>query len=226
MSNPVLSIKNVEKTYTSNADVLNVLKGVNLELAAGESIAIMGASGCGKSTLLNLVGGLDKVETGEINACGHAVSSLKEKELTHYRSMVVGFVFQFHYLLKDFTVLENVMLPKLVSGRSRREAISTALELLEQVGIVERKEHYPAQLSGGERQRAALARALVNDPKIILADEPTGNLDEEHKAIVADLIFDLPTRMGKSMLLVTHAADLAARANKVCLLKDGVLIPA
>ena len=226
MSNPVLSIKNVEKTYTSNADVLNVLKGVNLELAAGESIAIMGASGCGKSTLLNLVGGLDKVETGEINACGHAVSSLKEKELTHYRSMVVGFVFQFHYLLKDFTVLENVILPKLVSGRSRREAISTALELLEQVGIVERKEHYPAQLSGGERQRAALARALVNDPKIILADEPTGNLDEEHKAIVADLIFDLPTRMGKSMLLVTHAADLAARANKVCLLKDGVLIPA
>ena len=226
MSNPVLSIKNVEKTYTSNADVLNVLKGVNLELAAGESIAIMGASGCGKSTLLNLVGGLDKVETGEINACGHAVSSLKEKELTHYRSMVVGFVFQFHYLLKDFTVLENVMLPKLVSGRSRREAISTALELLEQVGIVERKEHYPAQLSGGERQRAALARALINDPKIILADEPTGNLDEEHKAIVADLIFDLPTRMGKSMLLVTHAADLAARANKVCLLKDGVLIPA
>ena len=205
--------------------MIKVLKDVNLEVQAGESIAIMGASGSGKSTLLNLIGGLDKADAGEIDSCGYRVTQLGERELTKYRSQAVGFVFQFHYLLKDFTALENVMLPMLMRGVPRMEAQTAAMESLEQVGIAARSTHYPSQLSGGERQRAAFARALINSPRLIIADEPTGNLDEEHRTMVADLVFSLLLESGKSLLLVTHAEDIARKADRMYLLREGLLHP-
>lgn len=223
MNDTILSVRGVEKSYISGSEVLRVLKDVNLEVRTGESISIMGTSGSGKSTLLNLIGGLDKADSGEIHACGYNITGMGEKEATQYRSEVVGFVFQFHYLLKDFTALENVMLPMLMQGVSRKRAETRALEFLDQAGVAERSHHYPSQLSGGERQRAALARALVNNPKLIIADEPTGNLDEEHRAMVTDLIFDLLLESGKSLLLVTHAEDLARKADRMLYLKEGLL---
>lgn len=225
MNNPILSVRCLEKSYKSGSDTLNVLNNINLEVQAGESISIMGASGCGKSTLLNLIGGLDRVTAGKIDACGYPVDELSEKNLTSYRSRVIGFVFQFHYLLKDFTAQENIMLPMLMQGTSKKQAANHARQSLEQVGILDRSTHYPAQLSGGERQRVALARALINNPRLILADEPTGNLDEKHKSLVADLIFGVIRESGKSLLLVTHAEELAVRADTRYLIKEGQLLP-
>jgi len=218
-------LENVSKTFKSGSEDLRVLRDVNLTASAGESLAVVGASGCGKSTLLNLIGGLDKVDSGMIRSCGYEVSKLSEKQLTAYRSGGVGFIFQFHYLLKDFTAVENVMLPMLMKGSGRRKAQTAAMQLLEKVQVDKRSSHYPSQLSGGERQRVALARALINSPRLILADEPTGNLDEKHKALVADLLFALTADSGKTLLLVTHAADLAARAGSTLKLSEGQLIP-
>lgn len=223
MNNAILHMSHVEKSYQSGSDVIKVLKDVNLTVHSGESIAIMGTSGCGKSTLLNLIGGLDKLDGGIINSCGYPVNTLDEKNLSTYRSEVIGFVFQFHYLLKDFTAIENVMLPMVMQGARHKQAHEAAAEALEQVGLGNRAKHYPSQLSGGERQRAALARALINKPKLILADEPTGNLDEENKEKIAELIFSLLIESGKALLLVTHAKNLADRASKSYLLKEGLL---
>ena len=225
MNEPLLSIRNLVKSYDSGSETLHVIKEVDLYVAKGESVAVMGASGCGKSTLLNLIGGLDRPDSGEIVSCGFPVNHLVEKDLTLYRSRGIGFVFQFHSLLKDFTALENIMLPMVMAGKKRKESGGSALAALERVGMASRAHHYPAQLSGGERQRAALARALVNDPALILADEPTGNLDEEHKAMVADLIFSLIAGSGKSLVLVTHAVELARRADRLYTLREGRLIP-
>lgn len=224
MNKRILSLAGIAKSYKTDAEQLDVLVDVNLELAEGESIAVMGASGCGKSTLLNLIGGLDKSDRGEINSCGYPVSSLDEKALTRYRSDAVGFIFQFHYLLKDFSALENVMLPMLMQGKPKEKAREAAMEHLERIGIADRCNHYPSQLSGGERQRAAFARAMINDPRLILADEPTGNLDERHKARVADLIFSMIAETRKSLVLVTHALDMAKRANKIFTLSEGRLL--
>ena len=224
MNDHTLEITDVSKTYRSGSDDLRVLRDVNLRAGAGESVAIVGASGCGKSTLLNLIGGLDRADSGEIRSCGYPVHELDERQLTAYRTRGVGFVFQFHYLLKDFTALENVMLPMVMAGRSRRRAAADAREVLSRVRVAEREGHYPAQLSGGERQRVALARALVNDPDIILADEPTGNLDEDHKTMVADLLFSLTSDAGKTLILVTHALGLAARADRTYRLSEGRLV--
>jgi lipoprotein-releasing system ATP-binding protein len=217
-------LDNVSKTFKSGTDTLEVLCNVNLKASRGESLAVVGSSGCGKSTLLNLIGGLEKADSGEIRACGYDVSGLSEKQLTEYRREGVGFIFQFHYLLKDFTALENVMLPMLMKGSDRIQAEKAAMDLLEKVQVSGRSEHFPSQLSGGERQRVALARALINDPRLILADEPTGNLDEKHKSLVADLLFSLTAESGKTLLLVTHAADLASRAGRVLKLSEGNLI--
>ena len=214
------------KSFRSGSDELSVLRNVTLQAFPGESVAITGASGCGKSTLLNVLGGLDRVDHGRILCQGYSVDSLSERELTHYRRSVVGFVFQFHHLLKDFTALENVMLPMVMAGKGKKEAASSALEALERVHVAERASHYPAQLSGGERQRTALARALVNDPDLILADEPTGNLDEGHKDLVADLLFQLTADTGKTLVLVTHAPDLAQRASRSLALREGHLVEA
>ncbi|OQX29518.1 MAG: lipoprotein ABC transporter ATP-binding protein [Spirochaeta sp. LUC14_002_19_P3] len=223
MNNTILSVRGAGKSYKSGPETLQILKEVNLELQAGQSIAVMGASGSGKSTLLNLIGGLDNADCGEIESCGFQVNQLKEKELTAYRSKAIGFVFQFHYLLKDFTAAENVMLPMLMRGIPRKQAKAQAEEALEQVGIAARSGHYPAQLSGGERQRAALARALINRPKLILADEPTGSLDEEHRSLVEDLIFSRIAESGTALLLVTHSGELAKKADRTMLLREGLL---
>ena len=225
MSEPTVLLEDVCKTYPSGNDELKVIRDVNLQALPGESIAITGASGCGKSTLLNLIGGLDLVDSGRIEACGYTVSGMTEKELTAYRSCGVGFVFQFHYLLKDFTARENIMLPLVMQGMRRRKAASMADEALERVRVEGRASHYPAQLSGGERQRVALARALINNPPLILADEPTGNLDEAHKEVVANLLFSLTAEAGKTLILVTHAPDLAGRADKALALREGRLVP-
>jgi len=220
-----VALNNVYKSYQSGSERLRVLRNVSLSAREGESIVISGASGCGKSTLLNLIGGLDRADSGEIQSCGFQVDRLGEKELTAYRSQGVGFIFQFHYLLKDFTALENVMLPMVMIGTPRHRVAKIAEELLKQVGLGNRAAHFPAQLSGGERQRVALARALINNPKLILADEPIGNLDEEHKAVVTDLLFDLIAAASKTLILVTHAADLADRANRKLRLSEGQLVP-
>jgi len=225
MNEITVALSNVYKSYQSGSERLRVLRNVSLHAREGESIVVSGASGCGKSTLLNLIGGLDRVDSGEIQSCGFQVDRLDEKNLTAYRSEGVGFIFQFHYLLKDFTALENVMLPMVMIGTPRRRVAQIAKELLKQVGLEKRTAHFPAQLSGGERQRVALARALINSPKLILADEPIGNLDEEHKAVVADLLFDLTAAAGKTLILVTHAADLADRANRRLKLSEGQLVP-
>ena len=224
MNDKTVEMIGVSKNYISGSDRLHVLKDVDLSVHAGESVAVVGASGCGKSTLLNLLGGLDRVDSGSITACGYPVSSLEERDLTAYRSMGVGFVFQFHYLLKDFTAAENVMLPMVMSGRSRRESLDAAMAALESVKTSDRADHYPSQLSGGERQRVALARAVINDPPLVLADEPTGNLDEDHKEMVARLLFSLTAQAGKTLLLVTHAPDLASRADRTMRLSEGRLV--
>lgn len=216
-------VEGVYKTYFSGSEEIRVLRNTNLRASLGESVAVVGTSGCGKSTLLNLIGGLDRVDSGTIRACGYDVDKLSEKGLTAYRSRGVGFVFQFHYLLKDFTALENVMLPALMAGTANRVAKKDAGLLLERVRMSDRSSHFPAQLSGGERQRVALARALVNNPDLVLADEPTGNLDENHKAIVSDLLFSETAESGKVLILATHSQDLASRANFRLRLSEGKL---
>jgi len=224
VNEPTVILDNVCKSFESGSDKLRVLRDVCLTAFPGNSLAVVGASGCGKSTLLNLIGGLDKVDSGVIRSCGFEVSELSEKQLTSYRSGGVGFIFQFHYLLKDFTAVENVMLPMLMRGAGRRKTQAAAMQLLEKVQVDNRSDHYPSQLSGGERQRVALARALINNPMLILADEPTGNLDENHKKLIADLLFSLTSESGKTLLLVTHAADLAARAGRTLKLSEGQLL--
>jgi len=218
-------VEGVYKTYLSGSEKIKVLRNANLQASANESIAVVGASGCGKSTLLNLIGGLDRVDSGSIRACGYEVDRLSEKGLTAYRSRGVGFVFQFHYLLKDFTALENVVLPALMAGTAKRRAKKDAKALLERVRMDNRTSHFPAQLSGGERQRIALARALINNPDLVLADEPTGNLDEDHKAIVSDLLFSETAESGRVLILVTHSQELALRANRRLRLSEGQLSP-
>lgn len=225
MSEGRVLVEGVYKTYLSGSEEIRVLRNANLQASAGESVAVVGASGCGKSTLLNLIGGLDRVDSGSIRACGYDVDRLSEKGLTTYRSRGVGFVFQFHYLLKDFTALENVMLPALMAGTARGRAKKNAETLLERVRISNRASHFPAQLSGGERQRVALARALINNPDLVLADEPTGNLDEDHKAIVSNLLFSETAESGRVLILVTHSRELASRANRRLRLSEGQLTP-
>jgi lipoprotein-releasing system ATP-binding protein len=214
MSEPVLTLKEVGKTYTSSSEKLTILRGVSFSVEAGKIVVITGESGSGKSTLMNLIGGLDAPTSGVIEAGRYNVGELGEEELTVYRRSVLGLVFQFHYLLREFTALENIMLPARIAGASRAEAREKAESLIADVGLSERKEHYPTALSGGERQRIAVARALVNDPLLILADEPTGNLDEGNSRMVEDLLFSVVRKHGKTLLLVTHDRDLAGRGDQ------------
>ena len=174
----ILSMKNVTKTYESGRDTLLILDDISFDVAPGESLVITGESGSGKSTLLNLIGGLDLPDSGDILSCDWALTEKSEMELSRYRSEKTGFIFQFHYLLKDFTALENIMMPGRILGLKKKDVLNRAEDLLEKVGLARRGLHYPGQLSGGERQRIALARALMNRPPLILADEPTGSLDE------------------------------------------------
>jgi len=221
--NRVLRVQNLVKNYTSGAETLNILVGINLELEEGSSMAVSGQSGSGKSTFLNIIGGLDRCDSGSVEVAGIDISFLSEAELSAYRQRRIGFVFQFHYLLKDFTALENVMLPAYMTGMKKKDAIEKAQILLADMKLEDRMGHFPSQLSGGERQRVAVARAMVNDPDIILADEPTGNLDPKNSAMVAELLFAGTEKWGKTLVVVTHDKGVAARAKIPYVLEQGVL---
>lgn len=202
---------------------LSILSGVNFELGRGEAVAIIGASGAGKSTLLHLLGALDRPTQGEIIVGGRSIAGQNDEALAEMRNRQIGFVFQFHHLLREFTAVENVMMPALIAGTSFSEARSRALSLLGDVGLAERASHKPRQLSGGEQQRVAVARALVNHPVVLLADEPSGNLDTETSQKLHDLLFELRARRDLSIVVVTHNRDLAARADRTLVLTGGRL---
>jgi lipoprotein-releasing system ATP-binding protein len=221
--NEMVRVENVVKRYVSGTETLHILKGLNFEIGRGITVAISGQSGSGKSTLLNILGGLDRADSGKVFVGGDEMSSLPEKALSGYRSGRVGFIFQFHYLLKDFTALENVMLPAFIRGMKKREAGEMARALLSDVKLEDRLDHYPSQLSGGERQRVAVARSMINDPDLILADEPTGNLDPDNSAAVAELLYAGAEKRGKTLIVVTHDESVAARAHVRYTLEHGLL---
>ncbi len=203
---------------------LEVLKGVNISIEKGKMVAIIGKSGSGKSTLLHILGTLDAPDAGEVSICGIPVTGLKSKALASLRSNHLGFVFQFHHLLPEFTALENIAMPALITGMNKRAAFRRANDLLGYLQLSARADHKPNQLSGGEQQRVAIGRALMNEPDVILADEPSGNLDTETSIQVHQLLRSITTDMGKSLVIVTHNADLAALSDKVYEMKDGLLI--
>ena len=223
--NQIVKMDHVSKVFVTGGEQVLILLDVQLSVEAGTVVVITGESGSGKSTLLNIVGGLESVSGGTVQVAGYRVHTLDEFEVSTYRAHTLGLIFQFHYLLKDFSAIENVMLPAYMAGMSRREATSRGRELLAAVGLDERAEHFPSQLSGGERQRVAVARALVNDPDVVLADEPTGNLDERNSAVVKQMLFDIVRDRHKTLLLVTHDAALAGHADRHLLLEHGVLRP-
>ncbi|MGN0730201.1 ABC transporter ATP-binding protein [Treponema sp.] len=219
----ILSIKNLEKVYRTSGEELSILKKLNMELCQGQICVVVGKSGSGKSTLLNIIGGLDKASGGTVCAGGLVVNEMSEKQLVKFRRNFLGMIFQFHYLLKDFTALENVFLPALMAGMSKKQASEKAESLLEAVGMKDRMYHLPSELSGGERQRVAVARSLVNDPELILADEPTGNLDPASAETVGNLLFSLSREYGKTLILVTHDMNLAAKGQVRYLMENGQL---
>jgi len=221
--NILLKVSHIVKNYISAAETLHILKGIHFNVEEGNSVAISGQSGSGKSTLLNIIGGLDSCDEGNVYIGSDEITSLSEKEMSVYRSKKVGFIFQFHYLLKDFTALENIMLPAFIAGMSKKQATERAKALLADVKLENRESHFPSQLSGGERQRIAVARSMVNDPLIILADEPTGNLDPQNSEIVAKLLYESAGKLNKTLIVVTHDKKVAARANVRYVLDDGQL---
>lgn len=213
MSKDIVLISSLTKTFSSASEKLVIFDKLNFSIEEGKKISITGESGSGKSTFLNILGGLESADSGEIIAGSYKVHSLDEKSLTEYRSSFLGLVFQFHYLLKDFTALENVMLPALIAGRSKKEIKEKALSLLEDVKLAERKNHFSSQLSGGERQRVAVARSLINSPSLILADEPTGNLDPANAETVQNLLFSVVDKHKKTLVLVTHDQNIASMTD-------------
>jgi len=223
MNNAMVNAQGLVKNYISGNETLHILRGISFTIPAGLSAAISGRSGSGKSTLLNILGGLDRSDGGKAFVGGMEITSLPEKDLSAYRSEKVGFIFQFHYLLKDFTALENVMLPAYIAGMKKKEAFARARALLFDMKLLNRAKHFPSQLSGGERQRVAAARSMVNDPDLILADEPTGNLDPDNSALVAELLYASAEKWGKTLLVVTHDEKLAARASSRYTLENGLL---
>ena len=224
MSNPVLSCSHLSKRYTQGDLDVSVLEDVNFAIGERSRIAIMGASGSGKSTLLHLLGGLDSPTSGSVELAGQRLSELSESALSSLRNRVLGFIYQFHHLLGEFTLLENVAMPLLIGNVSPAEAEQRSLEILKQVGLANRVRHKPGELSGGERQRAAIARALVTHPRCVLADEPTGNLDRKTAEAVYELMLDLNQSLGVSFLIVTHDPTLAGRLDQCYVLEDGRLL--
>jgi lipoprotein-releasing system ATP-binding protein len=218
-----LEARNIRKTYRQGPREVKVLLDVNLELFGGKSLAIVGASGAGKSTLLHILGGLDEPDEGEVLVEGASLWALSEAQRGLMRNKTMGFVYQFHHLLPEFTALENVAMPLLIRGERTAEAASRAASLLDRVGLAERKNHKPGELSGGERQRTAVARALVGNPRVVLGDEPTGNLDERTADHVYGMLLELNRELGTSLLLVTHDTRLAARMDHQLELHMGCL---
>lgn len=222
----VIEAKNIAKSYINNMMMTNVLKNINLTVEKGEFLAIMGPSGAGKSTLLHILSGLDKADSGQIiirnDKTVFDLNSLKAKEVAAFRNQEIGFVFQFHHLLPEFTALENIMLPAMIAGDSTSKAKSKAVELLELIGLKDRAEHLPAELSGGEQQRVAILRAVINKPKIIFADEPTGNLDMENSRNVIDLLIKLKNEINLTMLVATHSNEVSNCADRIIRISNGM----
>lgn len=216
----MIDIQNITKSFGP----LQVLKGIDLHINAGEVVSIVGPSGAGKTTLLQIMGTLDKPDQGTINIDGVDVGNLSKKKLSNFRNKHIGFVFQFHQLLPEFTALENVMIPAFIAGKGYNEAKKSAIELLAFMGLADRENHKPAELSGGEKQRVAVARALINKPAVIFADEPSGSLDTKNKRELHQLFFDLRDRFGQTFVIVTHDEDLARLTDRTIHMKDGVIL--
>jgi len=216
----MLSAKNITKTYGQ----LQVLKGVDLLINKGEIVSIVGSSGAGKSTLLHILGTLDKADGGEIVLNDQAINKLSGKKLAAFRNKNIGFVFQFHHLLPEFTALENVCIPRWIAGNKKNETIERATALLKTLGLAERMDNKPGQLSGGEQQRVAVARALINNPAIVMADEPTGNLDSAHAKELHELFIELRNKFNQTFLIVTHNEELAKMSDRIVIMKDGKVI--
>lgn len=215
----MIKLEGITKSFGS----LQVLKGIDLEINKGEIVSIVGPSGAGKTTLLQIMGTLDKPDAGIVQIDDTVVSRMKEKELSAFRNKNIGFVFQFHQLLPEFTALENVMIPAFIAGVSSKEANERALKILDFMGLAERASHKPNELSGGEKQRVAVARALINDPAVILADEPSGSLDTQNKEDLHKLFFDLRERLGQTFVIVTHDEGLAKITDRTVQMLDGII---
>ena len=225
MNNIILSAENLVKTYqTTKKTKLEVLKSISLEIEKDKISVIIGASGAGKSTLLHLLGGLDRPDNGKVFFDGQNIFEFSDEKLAKFRNSNIGFVFQFHHLLPEFTAVENVAIPQMIRGISLNKALKRAEELIDSVGLSERINHKPAELSGGEQQRVAVARALANDPSVIFADEPTGNLDSANSEAIHKIIVDLRDKFNKSFVIVTHNNSLVKLADKVFEMKDGKII--
>lgn len=227
MNNPqyIIDCEQITKSYDDGDLQVSVLENLNFRVEHGQSVSIVGASGSGKSTLLHLLGGLDKPTSGTVRLMGEDLSQLSQKAIGKLRNRYLGFVYQFHHLLPDFTALENVMMPLLIARKSRAEAEEKALAMLDKVGLKQRVLHRPGELSGGERQRAAIARSLVTHPACLLADEPTGNLDRRNAQNVLDMLLELQSELGASLVVVTHDDELATRFDHVMTMFDGKLVP-
>jgi lipoprotein-releasing system ATP-binding protein len=223
MNDLVISAQGLSKNYNEGPGSLQIFSDLDFELKPGESVGIVGSSGAGKTTLLNILGGLDSASNGHVSLCGEDLTQCSDKALTRIRNKHLGFVYQFHHLLTEFTATENVAMPLYISGMKRSQANHKARELLDKVGLAARAEHKPSELSGGERQRVAIARALVNDPKCVLMDEPTGNLDEATAQSIQQLMLSLQTELNTSFVVVTHDLRLASKMDRVLLMEQGKL---